>query len=56
MKFSLKVLSENGPRLGLLSSLKSDPGKVYETPLSLTLTQGGSIPHLTKVKVLENFK
>ncbi|KAB7506111.1 Queuine tRNA-ribosyltransferase subunit QTRTD1-like protein [Armadillidium nasatum] len=48
MKFSLKVISENGPRLGTLCNLKSHPGRVFETPISLTLTQGGSIPHLTK--------
>lgn len=48
MKFVVEHLSSSGARAGRLSGLRSQPDHVYETPLCLISTKGGSVPHLTQ--------
>ncbi|CAL4126136.1 unnamed protein product, partial [Meganyctiphanes norvegica] len=48
MKFAIEHISSSGARVGRLSALRSQPDHVYETPLCLISTQGGSVPHLTQ--------
>lgn len=49
MKFIVEHVSKEGGRLGRLTGLRSQLDSVYETPLSLISTLGGSAPHLTQV-------
>ncbi|XP_071517072.1 queuine tRNA-ribosyltransferase accessory subunit 2 [Panulirus ornatus] len=48
MKFIVEHVSKEGGRLGRLTGLRSQLDTVYETPLSLISTLGGSAPHLTQ--------
>lgn len=51
MKFSVSLT--NAARLGILSEIKSLGDDVLKTPLCLTYTKCGAVPHLTH-EVLKN--
>ncbi|XP_059477689.1 queuine tRNA-ribosyltransferase accessory subunit 2-like isoform X2 [Neocloeon triangulifer] len=46
MKFSLGCITKSG-RLGSIAEVDRIPSAVFETPLMLLTTKGGTVPHLT---------
>lgn len=48
MKFITEAINGCGPRLGRLTEFERIPGSSFETPLALTYTRRGAVPHLTK--------
>lgn len=48
MKFTVEHMGKAGGRIGKISSLRSQPDIIHETPLFLVTTLGGSAPHLTQ--------
>ncbi|XP_014673970.1 PREDICTED: queuine tRNA-ribosyltransferase subunit QTRTD1-like [Priapulus caudatus] len=55
MKFSMQTVRHGQARLGTITDLARHPERALATPLLLTSTQGGSVPHLT-IDMLERLR
>lgn len=48
MKFVIESTVRTSGRLGFLTNIERLPGKIFETPMLLLSTKGGSLPFLSK--------